>query len=242
MSLWFIVPAHGRVALSELCFTQLAHVCDELEAEALVIAEDENLEAAYRLFDVLERPNSDGLGKRFNDGFQYAAENGADYVVPLGSDDWVHPDLFKDLPDERTVACFQFCSLVSETGRDLARLRIPYAGGIGIRIMPTKLLAEVGYRPARDTIERGVDTSTLSGLHSASNKRLRAGKSQARLEYRDSHPLQIVDFKTPGGNLNSFKSCDEYRIGGSKTPFEDLAEFYPADAVDRMADHYGVLV
>jgi hypothetical protein len=240
-SLVFVVPAHGRLALSDICLCQLDRVCEQLNASAIVVAEDGNLDIADNLdFELLERPNADGLGRRFNDGFEHAASMGADYVVPLGSDDFVHAGLFEELPDERSVYCFPSCALLSEDGRRLAKLRIPYMGGIGMRIMPTALLAYVNYRPAADDIPRGVDTSIVHGLRRASEKRIRAGLDDVILEYRESDPLQFVDFKTAGQNLNTFEACADYIVSESRDPFTDLAEFYPDHAVRSLEDHYRV--
>lgn len=238
MSVCFVVPAHGRLALAALCFQQLARTSASLAASVLVVAEDENLELAAELgFETLRRPNY-GLGRRFNDGFEQAAKLGADYLVPLGSDDWVDAELFRELPDERSVFCFRACSLVSEDGSRLAKLRIPYQGGIGMRIMPAALLAYVGHRPAGERLERGVDTSIIGGLRRASDARLRAGLPDVILEYRESDPLQIVDFKSPAANLNTYRACADYCAEESRAPFAELAGFYPGEAVAAMQALY----
>ena len=62
-SLWFIVPAHGRLDLARICLRVLRWTCDNLEADgvrasAVVIADDENLDTARELgFATVERDN-----------------------------------------------------------------------------------------------------------------------------------------------------------------------------------------
>lgn len=244
MNLWFIVPAHGRARLTGICLAQLARACDQLEATAVVVACDDSLAVADRHgFDTLRRPNN-GLGRRFNDGIQHAAHHGATHVVPIGTDDWADPALFNDLPDDRTVACFRACTLVDEAGTLGARLTIPYTGGIGIKIMPVALLELVGCRPADDARDRAVDASILDGLTRASNLLAGPGRNPddgARLEYRESGPLQIVDFKTRGANLNTFASCVDYADEVGPTPWGDLAAIYGPGPVAEMQAHYGVV-
>src|SRR5687767_4792022 len=98
-SLWFVVPAFGRVELARICLRQLRRTCDALQAEgveatAVVIADDENLDAARELgFGTIERDNR-AVSRKFNDGIQLALDPAynprpGDYVVPCGSDDWV---------------------------------------------------------------------------------------------------------------------------------------------------------
>jgi hypothetical protein len=78
-SLWFVVPAHGRIELARICLRQLRRTCDELEREgieatAVVIADDENLDTARELgFGTIERDN-EFTSRRYNDGIQLACD------------------------------------------------------------------------------------------------------------------------------------------------------------------------
>ena len=91
VSLWFVVPAHGRYELTRICLEQLRRTCDALpyDATAVVVAEDQNLYTAADLgFATVHRDN-DFLARKFNDGIQLACDPNynpepADYVVPFG--------------------------------------------------------------------------------------------------------------------------------------------------------------
>jgi len=107
-SVWLTSPAWGRYPVTRLVLAQRRHLCDELtsrglEAHGVIVANDENLDIAREYgFETVEMDNR-WLGGRFNAGFEYAAKQGADYFVHVGSDDWVHPDFFAPLWDDTIV-------------------------------------------------------------------------------------------------------------------------------------------
>ena len=37
------------------------------------------------------------VGRKFNDGMEYAGTHGAQWIVPIGSDSWIDPAYFLDL-------------------------------------------------------------------------------------------------------------------------------------------------
>lgn len=237
-SLWFIVPAHGRVDLTRVCLRQLARTCDELtarglHASAVVIADDENLDTAASLgFATVERENRP-LGRRWNDGFELAGRNGVDYVVPFGSDDWVDATLIREnLPGHGEVRCSTLSAVVREDAGRLARLKITYDGGDGIRTYATSTLHELGYRPMEDDRDRAMDTSLLRGVS-------RALKRPPKFVYRDVHPLQIVDWKSASTQLNSFDACLTFQHGPLIDPWEALEGVYPAEALAEMRALHG---
>jgi len=241
-SLWFVVPAHGRAQLARICLKQLRRTCDLLTAEgvaatAVVVSDDENLDTARELgFATVERDNQ-FVSRKFNDGFQAACDPAlnpwpADYVVPCGSDDWVDHRLFLDLPGPDTVVGFQRMSFVREDGLQMVTTFLNYDGGAGIRIYPRQLLEPFGYRPADEDRPRACDTSILT------NVRLRHG-DRLRIEHRHLHDRQIVDWKSPDMQLNTFAQVVALRNSrGAVDPFVELAGIYPADSLRAMRRHY----
>jgi hypothetical protein len=199
-SLWLIIPAHGRYDVSRVAFPQLAWALDALHerhgiaGHAVVVAADGNLDlAAEHGFTALRAANSP-LGKKWNDGYEYACRNGADYVAPCGTDDWIDPDYLAQLPEANQIRASRESAVVNEDGTRLATIRIGYDGGDGIRIIPAGLLKACGYRPADDRKERAIDTSVWMTL-----KRT----EQFSFVY-SSDPLNIVEFKSPAVQLNSY--------------------------------------
>jgi hypothetical protein len=242
MSLWFVVPAHGRVELTRICLRQLRQTCNALidhgiEATAVVVADDENLDTARKLgFGWVNRDNR-FLSRRFNDGIQLACDPNinprpANYVVPCGSDDWVDHRLFLDLPPRDTIAAFQHMSFVSEDGREISPSLVNYPGGCGIRVYRRDVVAGLDYRPADEDRRSGCDTSILVHLRRHWGERL-------KLDHRDSDPRQIVDFKSAGQQINSYEAVARWRrTPYADHPLEQLATFFPSDAIVQMEAYY----
>jgi hypothetical protein len=239
------MPAHGRLQLARICMRQLRQTCDQLEdngvrASAVVVADDENLNTARDLgFATVERDNR-FVSRRFNDGIQLACDRNfnpypVDYVVPIGSDDWVDWRLFDNLPNARTMVGFQRMAFVREDGAELTVRHINSEGGCGIRIWPRQLFKALHYRPADENRPRGCDTSILVNTR-------RAHGDLLRVEHRDLDPLQIVDWKTSGANLNPYETLRRHRAELTRDPFQVLNGRYPDFALDEMAAHYGALV
>lgn len=241
-SLWFVVPAHGRFNLARICLSQLRRTCDALieegiEATAVVIADDENLDTARDLgFGTVVRDNS-FVSAKYNDGIQVAADPAynprpADYLVPCGSDDWVDHRLFLELPNKSTVVGFQRLSFVREDGREMVQRTVAVPGGCGIRIYPAEIMASLHYRPADEDRRRACDTSILTNL--------RRGPAGFHVVHRELDPKQIVDWKSSDLQLNPYESLTFHRtFANPQDPFEALADWYPADALEDMAEHYG---
>lgn len=242
-SLWFILPAHGRAKLTRICLKQLRRTCDALtadgvEATAVVIADDENLDTALELgFGTVHRDNQ-FVSRKFNDGIQVACDPNvnprpADYVVPFGSDDWVDHRILLNLPPPDTLVGFKHFSFVREDGGELTEAVLRNEAGCGIRIYPVALMAPLGYRPADEDRERGCDTSILVNLREHHGDRM-------RVHHAETNPRQIVDWKTGGEQLNPYDYVlrRHRRYDTHADPFDALADIYPADALDEMRRHY----
>lgn len=236
MKLTFVVPVHGRHKLAGACLRQLARTRDDLRAHGLdagvVLAGEETFFAAlardlgFGWVTAANRP----LGRKWNDGFVSAVEDGATHLVPFGSDDAIDPALIVSapLPSGRDVRCCRRSAVVSPDGAKLATLEIPYKGGDGVRIFPAEILERVAYRPCGEEHGRAIDGSIADRL-------ARAG-SRPRFLYHDLHDLQIVDFKSSGpGQRNTYDACLVYATRQYDDPFDRLAEFYPAPFLDEVS-------
>lgn len=243
-TLAFVVPVHGRLGLARICLRQLRRTCDLLRPEgvhatAIVVGDGLTLS---RLgleeldFAQIEAPNI--LSRKFNDGIQLAtdpehAPEPVEFVVPCGSDDWVDHRLFLEpLPGPDTIQGFQWMSFVRENGREICTTHLTYEGGSGIRIIPRQLVAALDYRPADEDRPRGCDTSILRNLRRHHGDRM-------RVRHFETSPRWIVDWKTSGEQLNPFEAVTRLRLSTHQgDPFEELADFYPAEALEEMQQHY----
>ncbi len=243
-TVYFIVPVHGREALTRVCLRQLKRTCEaattyRVSATAVVIGDDSSVDYAEDLGFATVRRDNDQLGRKFNDGYQLATDPAynpepADYVIPCGSDDWVDPVILQRMPGE-AIGIFKQFAVVDEDRTLLSRIKVGYQGGCGVRIVPRSWIARCGYRPAEEDIKRGCDTSAIMGMYAL-------GRVMPKMSVLDVHPLQIVDWKSHGEQLNSYRSIRSYRHGDDGDVWAALAEHYPAEALDEMRALDDVLV
>ena len=55
------------------------------------------------------------------------------------------------------------------------------------------------------------------------------------------HDYQIVDWKSPREQLNSYDELQMFPLVAKADPFEALADTYPAEALEEMRAHYGLV-
>lgn len=218
-SLWFVTPAWRRFALSAVCFEQRRQVIEELaregiEAHCVVVADDENLELARIAgFETVERDN-EWLGRRFNDGIQYAGEHGADWIVPVGSDSWVQTCYFLPLPPPSRARTSRYLATV--TADRIAHLEIKPNHGGGPYMLHRSLFDRSGFRPGKDMIPRNTDRSMIDGLG-----------VPVHWEVHDVDRLQHVSFRG-SPHLTSYDKLWYYwGVREERDPWDQLAEAYP---------------
>jgi hypothetical protein len=221
--LWFVTPAFQRYELSAVCFDQRVRVIEALaeqgvEAHCVVVADDENLDLAReRGFAVVERDN-EWLGRKFNDGQQYAGEHGAEWIVPIGSDSFIDPQYFVPLPHRRVTRTSHEYAPV-EPGR-LAELHVGMMGA-GPHVFHRSIFP-AGFRAAPDKISRNTDSSTIKGL-----------VRPPVWEWRDLHPLQYIGFRHPPFITQYDRLWTRWGVREHTDPWARLAEHYPVDLVER---------
>lgn len=232
----FVTPAYGRVELARVCLTQRALLCDQLaafgiDASCVVVADDENADTARELgFDVLEQDNR-FLGRRFNDGIEWACrEGGADFVCLTGSDDWILAAYFAELPDDFSILTGHHYAIVDERGAELACTWIDHVGLAGPLTIPRYLLGLRSFRPAHDHKLRGINGSVLNGI---------ARRRRPRWLVNDADEFQLVGFKSPEVQMHTWSVLQrEYGQGPTREPWTALADLYPADLVESAASTY----
>lgn len=214
--------------MTRLVLAQRAHLAGELSAagidcKTVVIADDENLEIAREHGCATVEHANEGLGAKFNAGYQHAAREGADWLVHIGSDDWLHPDalapLLAPLEPRPIISGHQIAYV------DLLRARIRRAELHGTHgaipwLIPRHLLERCGFAPIRPERNRGMDGELVRGL--------RRANAAGQWVFHDPHDLARVDFKTRE-NLNDFQDMPGTT---TRTPWDTLAERYPPHLVE----------
>lgn len=240
MRLAFVVPAHRRFELTQVCLRQLRRTCDQLarhgiHASAFVVGDDRNLRTARNLGFGTVRQDNTFLGRKFNDGFQVACDpqvnpRPADYAMPYGTDDWIDHRILLNLPRGDTVLAFQHLCVVRPDGREMSARYCDNLGGPGLRVYPRHLLEKTGFRPADEDRNRGCDTSTLANLRRV---------TRVNIMYRDIDPRQIVDWKSPDVQVTPYTSVAWRRTKQTwDDPFTALAGLYPTDSLEEMRTLY----
>ncbi len=239
------MPVSGRQQLTQICLRQLRRTCDSLtengiEATAVVVGDDDSIGVAADLgFATVIRDNQ-FVSRKFNDGIQLACDptvnpRPAEFVMPIGSDDWIDWRIIREpiLPEHDEIVGFQHISFVRGDGREITKTYLNVTGGCGMRLYPRQLLEPLGYRPAADDLYRGCDTSILTRVRIANQQNVKVMNV-------DIDPRQIVDWKTPGAQLNDYDKVLRRHSDGEATddPFVELEPFFPAEALDEMWAHY----
>jgi hypothetical protein len=223
--LYFVTPAWQRYELTAICLEQRRLVIEDLarhgvEARQVVIADDENLDIARSLgFETVEQ-NNHWLGRKFNDGEEWAGKHGADWIVPIGSDSWVDPAYFLPLPSPRRTRTSRMYAPVRPDR--LATLRVGKVGA-GPHMFHRSLMLRSGFRPAPDEIMRNTDHLTIRGL------------DRPQLwEWRDLHPLQYIGFRVPPYITQYQRLVERWGVSEDPRPFDALRSVYPTELVDRV--------
>ena len=232
----FVTPAYQRYELTNICLEQRALLCTELKpATCVVVADDANLGLAYRWgFHTVEQ-NNEYLGRRFSDGIEYAYKVlEADYVVPIGSDSWVHASYFKDLmPDQfRSSHLQQAYSPDGTQSIDLYVEERRQPGGVWPFVIPKTMLVASNGRPCRYEIQQGCDYDTYTGL----------GKPEP--VYVDLFPAQYTSFKSVAIQKSQYHKVavvhgQSQKARNGTEVFEHLAQYYPQHLVAALQRYYG---
>lgn len=248
MKIVLVSPAWSRFDVTRLALAQRRWLCDELatrghDATSVIVADDENLEIAAEYgFETVEVGNDD-LGEKFNAGYRHAAELGADLFVHIGSDDWVHPDVFTILDEvdlskppateptiNRPVAAWndgwQVLAQKTLTVADLptGRLqRCQYRRGYGCIpwLIPRAVFEPFGFAPIRPGLQRGCDGALASRIRARTN-----------WVVRDLPADMCVDFKSDP-NLTPFDPMIGNIGVGPLRSLGVLSGLYPGELVDQ---------
>lgn len=167
--LLFNTPCFGRYELTSLALGHRVQTIEQLaergiEAQCVVIADDDNLDIARGLgFQTIEAKNL--LGLRFNLGYEMAVKKRYTHCLPMGSDQLVSADFLAILPclGDRVLAGRWYCSIRGDGQRCLIYRNPVYC----LKCYPVSALRRCRRPIAEETIMRGCDTATHKGVFEA---------------------------------------------------------------------------
>jgi len=220
---WIVSPAWQRFAVTELVLQEWNWLRHELaprgwEVHAVLVADDDNLDLARAHgFDGLEHPN-DTMGKKWNAGFSYAASEGADVFVYAGSDDWLHPSAFDEVPDG--IVAFRSLDFVDLESGVLQHATLNDQLGTLPWLISRSALAGSNFQPMPPTTQRGSERALAFGLGYATP-----------LKIRDCSVC--VDFKTRDSVSPYAGVRNSTGDGVERLAWPELAERFPAHLVER---------
>jgi hypothetical protein len=223
MNVWLVTPAWSRPEVTRLALAQRAHLQGELAARGVtlscvVVADDDNLEVAAEFgFDGLWQDN-EFLGRKLNDGIEYAWVRDADWICFCGSDNWLHPDLFEGLDsvvnDDDVVVAGRSLAVVDLASGRAVVSRPGGSKGVAPWLAPQLLFDRFGPRPVREDATSGMEMQLAIGL------------GLPRFVFHDPNPCARVDFKSEVG-MTSFAAFDRPGL-----PEARLRDFYPSELCD----------
>lgn len=232
----FVTPAWQRYDLTAVCLEQRRRVIEALaghgiDAFQVVIADDENLDIARAAgAATIECPNAeDGqviLGRRWNLGTQFAAREGADWLVQIGSDSWIDPAFFLPLTEPGvTLTSPAYAAVLAHRMAELWVSPGNLTHAAGPYVFHRSLLEPSDFAPCEEH-SLFTDTSTVGGIERTTGRRI-------TWQSRTIHPFQYVGFRrkplmTTYRNLARRWLVREYR-----DPWPLLAQYYPPDLVER---------
>jgi len=244
-SICILSAAWGRFDLTRLVLAQRQRVCEELasrgvDAGMLIVADDENLDIAREYgADTVEAPNKP-LGGKWNAGLVHAADSGVDWIVWIGSDDWLHPAVFDPIFDRDESALplilsgHRLAIVDMATGR-LQRIETPSPYGAIPWILDARLIRDARHRRNGERLGL-IEPAVSRGLDGALIKALRRGRVNFDWRYDNPNDFRCVDFKTRA-NITPYEGlARNLGVGDPEPAWETLAEHFPAELVQKAAD------
>lgn len=235
-SVCFITPAYQRYNLSRICLEQRRDACDKLKelgihADCVVVADDENLEIAKSFgFHTIDTPN-DYLGRKFNEGHEFACKSGYTHVIPAGSDMFIDPNVISSFDQENKFTTTVFYAIMNQDGNKFIKFRLDW--GI-LQIIPVSMLSHVDSRPCIDTIAVGCDTYT---------RKRTAQKLREPILRLIGHSLECISFQSAENQITRFQKFEELpetvvMTGPTGWLLEPLKTYYPESLVEKARNYY----
>jgi hypothetical protein len=162
--------------------------------------------------------NNEWLGRKFNDGMEYAGKHGAEWIVPIGSDSWIDPEYFLPLPGHRYTRTSAMYSVVEQDR--MAELKVGRHGA-GPYMFHRNVFPH-GFRPAADELRKNIDSSTIKGM-----------ARTLRWEPKDIYPLQYVGFRGTPHITKYDNLMMKWGTAERDDPWDRLAHHYPPELVER---------
>jgi len=234
-SVCILSAAWRRFDITRLVLAQRQRLCVELaargvEAISLIVADDENIDIAREHgCETVEAANR-LLGEKWNIGLRHASQTGADWVVWVGSDDWIHPAVFDPIigraAGKPVIVTGRRLGIVDLRSGRLQRLSSPSQYGAIPWLLDARLLRTVKTAgPIPPDAARGLDGALVRGL--------RLNRVDFDWEWHDPHDFRCIDFKTEENITPYAGLAKNLGVGEPEPAWATLKEWFPADLVEQ---------
>lgn len=241
---WIVTPCWKRPEITEIVFQEfrwaIKKASPHLNLNVVVVGNDENIDIAKKFgFHVVVRDNS-YLGRKFNDGYLYAFKNGADAVMPVGSDSWVHPKIFiktaKIWEDDGSIYYSTKHSMIDESGSRLGVIqKFPEQNEYNkcpLLFYPRSLMKGVGFRPCNEKQNKSCDRSTLEVL-------IKTNKNIKFVKNFDVNDFQYLALKNRNVQIWKYDDYQKQFIKEYKAnTWSELEKHYPVELVSYAKKYY----
>ncbi len=158
------------------------------------------------------------VARKVNAGFELACREGADHVTFVGSDDWMHADLFQPLVDSdecrNSVLSGREITLVDLSRNVLTRMQPASRHGVIPWIIPAAWVPAIP-----DHWNSGLDYGIYKSIRTAP------------WTFHDPHSHCRVDFKSDN-NITPWSRIGRSIGNSPEAPLDELRQWYPAELVD----------
>lgn len=236
-SIMLVTPVYHRFKLTRLMLLQRMHTIAQAKAHGVevgcvCIGDWENLAVAKGCgFDTIEAPNT--LGRKYNDGHQFAVKKDYDISFQVNSDQVFDPRLLIEMaksPDDKIIQT-NWLTAIHESGTKALTYRNPLWS---MNAYPTRLLAPYP-RPCQEDLMSMCDSSVRWGVIAAN--------PNVFVHEIGTGPLETVQFEsslqlTPWKRnvvVAAHSGVSEHRV-----PWEGIALIHGEPFVAEMQEFYGV--
>jgi hypothetical protein len=230
-------PVWGRAILTEILFRERVRTFEQarelgVECQCVVIGEGSDLELARSFgFPTIEAPNV--LGRKYNDGHEWAVREGFDFSFQVNSDQTFDPRLLAAIAESPTDSFIQTRWLTS-IHRDGEKAIATWNPLWAMRAYPLELLRRAP-RPCNETLDRMCDSGVYEGV-------LRANPDAPTHEVV-LHPMETIQFESPTQLTSWGRHVKVGLMTGTaetRVPWEGITLQHGEAFTREIKDFYGV--
>lgn len=237
---FIVTPAWNRYDVSKIVFSNFYEIKNilkpKMDLRVVVIADDLNLKIAKKFgFDTVATKN-DFLGRKFNDGYEFAFKNGADIAIPVGSDSLITHEIISSsvsLSGENNIVFSSMHSVIREDGKSIGAIKTASSSGNmnkgALWLYRRDMMKKAGLRPCADNIGSGCDRSTISGL---------LKKSKAKFVLNDIDFYQHVGIKSKNLQICKYSDYTSQFVNQKTNLYEILEKSFSKKIVSAVKSHY----